>query len=613
MPTLAPKPSLNRPFQSQPNLREKLPAVPVNMPNKSPIAKSPIEAIKPMNKENVDTSKHDSMTEVKQNFEKEYKPKFEEVRGQTEFYYNQIIAVIKQNIESSNATNNLAVIQDLNEFQAARGLYKGEVIDPGVEGPLPKTQALLYTNNIIQELNKDPQSLTNLASLNYVVNDGVELLNTVNRQILTLDCIIAGLRAKGVKCDTALLDSYRLYQDHLNKMVTLNQKAIAYFQEPYSNYVRGYFGFVDKPTDYIEANFKIIPEYRVGKIVAANEEYKDVKNTGLRAEEKCNQMMSMVEDVALVIEGPQFSKLDANTKVDSMVFIDNGEVKMPLEVKNNLTKLLYRLSYATYRKSHLEDYGSEVIEKPEEKEVFEQNLLKASTKLELCNTGMDAYKEEVTKLQIQIDELQAKANTLNIEIKKELELIAKKNKKGFGAGLSIEAIKYKDKMDKKLSNIQEQVESLNTEQQSFTSFLYDKSKEQAILQQSFNDLYKTYNPQGIATPLALNPEGAINIYRAGQKFSDPYRMENPMEAVPNPEEMADIKEQINLILLRHNITVRPVQIKNNNYSKSVQEALDSHKITGAISPNTKYTSTPRSSKQAIKMAFNINNPQELKA
>jgi hypothetical protein len=514
-------------------------------------------------------------------FENQNKAELDQLYNSSELIFTKIVEDMMKDLSSSSAggeqitqyLSNLGITDSNHNPNASVGVMKNEIFR--------------------SKSSNEDFKLEDLARLATSTKAGINYQHHLSQKIIVIQKLISIAKANKVIVDQTKINQFFSYYDSVEKEVTNSQKILAHQQEPYNGYTLGYHEMVTNPTKYITDNFRVNPYYNTGDIVSSIEEGADIKEIGLIAERKINSAISDIEGVVMVVAGPNFSILDTVSKVDSLSFYSPNPIEE--SVKSRLVELSYQISYATYQDSLIKDYQEADPKKIRKHEVVPRSYVDATNNLKLSEQGITVYSNDANEIQQKIDDLNV---LITQNLNKAEELKSKSNKADKSALKTIEKIK------KPNEEYKAQIAQLNIELLSLNLIIEDKQNSINNLKTEAQSIYENYNPQGLAIPLALSPQGQIEVYQDGLKVF--YKQDNYSD-YSEPKDSQVLEDEFNSLLIKHNIRVNAIQIKQNANVPRVKEAIATGKITGAIGTSMDYASEPTTLKQAIAMSLNIDD------
>lgn len=520
-----------------------------------------------------------------QKFESHNQQQINQLYNSSELVFAKIIEDIKTQIK-----NNPAASKNISEYLNTGRTAKVDTNDTKSASFMSNE---MFNNNELNKQVLSEASAENIAQLSTITKAGVKYQHHLSQKIITIQKIIDIAKQNNVEVDQTNINRFFDYYDSLEKQVTNSQTELAFAQQPYNGYTLGYNELVVNPTKYITSNFRVNPYYNTGDVVKSTEEDADVKEIGLVAERKVNSVMSSIDGIVMVIAGPNFSVLDTVSKIDSLSFYSDD--KIDDKTKDKLVNLSYQIAYAAYQESLIKDYQMADPKKMRKHEVVPKSYIETVNNIKLSEKGLIVYQNDINQIEQNIDEIKVELAQNNEKI---TLLKSKTSKLDTSTQKSIAKIKKIN--DQLLLNIS----AMTKELQSLESLVNIKHQSINTLKHDAQSIYENYNPQGLAVPLILSPQGQIEVYKDGSKIQ--YSPDNYSD-YSNKLDIDALQSEFDTLLIKHNIRVNSIQIKQNVNNPRVKEALNEGKYTGAIGINMDYSSEPTTLKHAIEMSLNIDD------
>lgn len=436
--------------------------------------------------------------------------------------------------------------------------------------------------------NPTPRLLNNLGNMATV---GVGFQHNLSQKIIIIQSILETLKQNKIVINQSKINKFYDYYDSLEKAVTHSQKELAIAIEPYYGHTLGYHELVVNPTKFITTNFRANPYYSPGDIVKSTEDGSESTEIGKMAENTINSEISKLNYMVMVVAGPNFSILDTVDKTDSLSFYAFYEVEE--DDKNRLIELTYELAYATYQESLIEDYQNADFNKVRKHEVIPQSYIDGLKEIEQLEIGKNNSQNQFYDLSNQIKLLDNQ-----IEVNKNvIDEIKSKSSKADLNELKI-ILKANYTIDNLLNDRQTILLSITNLNQEIINY---RKKIESIKAETLL-IYESYNPQGLAVPISLSPQGQIEIYDKGHKTI--FKAPNYSDYT-DPKNTTLLKQEIDSLLIKYKIRVNAIQIKQNVNTPKVRDAIKSGKITGAIGIIPNSNSKPATLEESIEASLNI--------
>jgi hypothetical protein len=561
--------------------------------SRAPIKKAEniIKPKPPELKESVEVSKVNKNESVESRIEQTTKTnqaKLKELSNSSELIFTKIIENLQDQV--SFKPN---VVQLMGEYLKNSGNHKTKYSPEASAGIMSNE---IFNNIALNNQIKNNPNPADIAQLATITKAGIDFQHSLSQKIVTIQNLVKLAKDNNIRIDETNINKFFDYYDSLEKEVTTSQKELAIAQEPYNGYTLGYHELVANPTKYITNNFRVNPTYNTGDIISSTEEDANIKEIGFVAERKVNSTMSSIEGMVMVVAGPNFSILDTVSKVDSMSFYSPQNIDE--QVKARLVELTYQISYAAYQESLIKDYQEADPKKIRKHEVVPKSYIDATNNLKLSEQGITVYQNDAAAIQQQLDELNV---TIQQNEDKISALKAKTSKADTGAQKSISKLKKSNEL------VIQDSDKLKIELMSLELIIEDKQKSIDQQKAEAQSIYENYNPQGLAIPLALSPQGQIEVYQNGLKIQ--FKPEGYSDYA-NPQDIIALEDEFNSLLIKHNIRTNAIQIKQNVNTPRVKEAISAGKYTGAIGTSMDYNSESTTMQQAIAMSLNIDDTSQ---
>jgi hypothetical protein len=555
----------------------------INKP-KAPVKVESIEAPKVNTQESIDTSVESSIKQI----ETEIEAKLKELYNSSELIFTKIIDNLQSQVKSKPNVTTL-IVQYLKKSGNQTSKYNPEV-KSGI-----MSNEIFNNFELIRQVITNPKP-NNIAQLSTITKLGIEFQHSLSQKIVIIQNLIKIAKENKIIVDQSTINKFFDYYDSVEKAVTTSQKELAIAQEPYNGYAIGYHPLVVNPIKEITNTFRVNPYYNTGDILKSTEEDAQVKEIGLVAERKVNSAMSSVEGMVMVIAGPNFSEFDTVRGLDSLTFYSKYAINP--NVRKRLVELAYKISYAAYQESLIKDYQEADPKKIRKHEVVPKSYIEAIKNLELAEKGLTVYLNDCSVIQQKINEsgieIQTKEEEANI-------LKAKTSKADKAAQKSIE------KEKKSIKVLSDKRDKLKIELMSLELIIEEKQKSIETQKLKALTIYTNYNPQGLAVPLALSPQGQIEVYQDGLKVQ--YNQEG-FSDYAIPLDIKALEKEFDQLLIENSIRTNAIQIKQDVNKQWVLQAIEFGKYTGVIGTSMDYNSEPITLKNAIAMSLNLDDTIE---
>jgi hypothetical protein len=556
----------------------------INKP-KPPVKMESVEPPKVSTKESIDTSVESSIKQI----ETEIEAKLKELYNSSELIFTKIVENLQSQVKSKpNVTKLIGQYLKNNGNQTSK--YNAEA-KSGI-----MSNEIFNSFELIKQVITNPNP-NNIAQLSTITKLGIEFQHSLSQKIVIIQNLVKIAKENKIIVDQSTINKFFDYYDSVEKAVTNSQKELAIAQEPYNGLTLGYFPLVTNPVKEITGSFRVNPYYNTGDILKSTEEDAQVKEIGLVAERKVNSAMSSVEGMVMVIAGPNFSEFDTVRGLDSLTFYSKNVID--LNVRKRLVELAYKISYAAYQESLIKDYHEADPMKMRKHEVVPKSYKEAIENLELAETGLNVYFNDITLIQLKISNYEIKiqeyeANIADLKLKKT-------SKADTGTQNSIEKERKKTKV------LTDKIDKHKIEIMTLEQIIEEKQKLIKIQKLDAKTIYLNYNPQGLAVPLALSPNGQIEVYQDGLKIQ--YKPDGYSDYT-KPDDIYALEDEFNALLIANDIRTNAIQIKLNANIPRVIEAIKKGKYTGAIGTSMDYNSEPITLKSAIALSLNLDDTIE---
>jgi hypothetical protein len=556
----------------------------INKP-KPPVKMESVEPPKVSTKESIDTSVESSIKQI----ETEIEAKLKELYNSSELIFTKIVENLQSQVKSKpNVTKLIGQYLKNNGNQTSK--YNAEA-KSGI-----MSNEIFNSFELIKQVITNPKP-NNIAQLSTITKLGIEFQHSLSQKIVIIQNLVKIAKENKIIVDQSTINKFFDYYDSVEKAVTNSQKELAIAQEPYNGLTLGYFPLVTNPVKEITGSFRVNPYYNTGDILKSTEEDAQVKEIGLVAERKVNSAMSSVEGMVMVIAGPNFSEFDTVRGLDSLTFYSKNVID--LNVRKRLVELAYKISYAAYQESLIKDYHEADPMKMRKHEVVPKSYKEAIENLELAETGLNVYFNDITLIQLKISNYEIKiqeyeANIADLKLKKT-------SKADTGTQNSIEKERKKTKV------LTDKIDKHKIEIMTLEQIIEEKQKLIKIQKLDAKTIYLNYNPQGLAVPLALSPNGQIEVYQDGLKIQ--YKPDGYSDYT-KPDDIYALEDEFNALLIANDIRTNAIQIKLNANIPRVIEAIKKGKYTGVIGTSMDYNSEPITLKSAIALSLNLDDTIE---
>jgi hypothetical protein len=556
----------------------------INKP-KPPVKVESVEPPKVSTKESIDTSVESSIKQI----ETEIEAKLKELYNSSELIFTKIVENLQSQVKSKPNVTKL-IGQYLKNSGNQTSKYKAEA-KSGI-----MSNEIFNNFELIKQVITNPNP-NNIAQLSTITKLGIEFQHSLSQKIVIIQNLVKIAKDNKIIVDQSTINKFFDYYDSVEKAVTNSQKELAIAQEPYNGLTLGYFPLVTNPVKEITGSFRVNPYYNTGDILKSTEEDAQVKEIGLVAERKVNSAMSSVDGMVMVISGPNFSEFDTVRGLDSLTFYSKNVINP--NVRKRLVELAYKLSYAAYQESLIKDYHEADPKKMRKHEVVPKSYTEAIEILKLSEIGLNVYfndisliQQKISNYEIEIQEFEANISDLKLK---------KSSKADTGTQNSIE------KERKKIKVLIDKIDKHKIEIMTIEQIIEEKQKLIEIQKLDAKIIYLNYNPQGLAVPLALSPNGQIEVYQDGLKIQ---HKPDGYSDYTKPDDINALEDEFNALLIANDIRTNGIQIKLNANIPRVIEAIEKGKYTGVIGTSMDYNSEPITLKSAIAMSLNLDDTIE---